>query len=613
MPFRHPSVNNAIQPDTASRPTHASSADSRPLTTSNAAASSAHTRSRPASLRPRSGRADGGADVGGDAPESGWASGLAAEHDDNDESDADALAAEALRDELQGLRLKQLRQRASAEGLDADTVGDVLDADNPKAALIALLVEHVSRRGPAEQMLSALEVGGEACAEMLSGVLDHAMEVVEELSTSSPRKARRSLRELLDRIEAVGESMDEDWCDGMSGCGREELDQLSGLLIVVSGLSISCDAAEVSGGVSGLLRCLDRCGSVVVQSVCALRDGKDSVGNRSDCAVVGALESLRGLGEERLEFVCADEATAFELVMARLSGFETISGSLEVLISSCMAVYTLVCRNGTAIRAASELSGAELAGKWFAAWAIHVSDATVTSDVELLAGAASSVMWDALMECTFKTPSEFRAPHEAGTVVSMKQVFGTTKDMTAQRVCDVLRAGAKAGVWTHADLRLSCGWSTACQLLLYMHPDALPAADDAGVFRAALTLLGRVEPMPLPAEWWLSTHNVVDALSVRLMGPWFPVGLVRRLPGATQAPWFQEWLGHSIRMVKLNASAGLSGRDMGAFQVIMYSLAVVEVAAKDESQHEKLVESGMMDALEYGILNDMTVTGGSTA
>jgi len=91
------------------------------------------------------------------------------------------------------------------------------------------------------------------------------------------------------------------------------------------------------------------------------------------------------------------------------------------------------------------------------------------------------------------------------------------------------------------------------------------------------------------------------------------VGLIRRLPGATQAPWFQEWLGHSIRMVKLNASAGLSGRDMGAFQVIMYSLAVVEVAAKDESQHEKLVESGMMDALEYGILNDMTVTGGSTA
>ena len=120
------------------------------------------------------GRADAGADAGGDAPESGWASGLAAEHDDDDKSDADALAAEALRDELQGLRLKQLRQRASAEGLDADTVGDVLDADNPKAALIALLVEHVSRRGPAEQMLSALEVGGEACAEMLSGVLDHS-------------------------------------------------------------------------------------------------------------------------------------------------------------------------------------------------------------------------------------------------------------------------------------------------------------------------------------------------------------------------------------------------------------------------------------------------------
>ena len=40
------------------------------------------------------------------------------------------------------LHEKQLRQRVAAEGLDEDTIGDVLDADNPKQALIALVVEH---------------------------------------------------------------------------------------------------------------------------------------------------------------------------------------------------------------------------------------------------------------------------------------------------------------------------------------------------------------------------------------------------------------------------------------------------------------------------------------
>ena len=61
-----------------------------------------------------------------------------------------------LRHELDELRLKQLCQRAAAEGIDEDTVGDALNADNPKAALIALVVGHVSSRGPAEQLLATL-------------------------------------------------------------------------------------------------------------------------------------------------------------------------------------------------------------------------------------------------------------------------------------------------------------------------------------------------------------------------------------------------------------------------------------------------------------------------
>eukprot|EP01046_Picozoa_sp_COSAG06_P045606 COSAG06_NODE_6331_length_2978_cov_343.444290_2_plen_382_part_00 len=134
---------------------------------------------------------------------------------DDDASSPSADGDETLRAELNDLRLKQLRECATVEGLDEDAVAEALDADNPKAALIGLLLEHMASKGPAEQMLTALLGGGEACAELISSVLDHTMDVLEHVSASSPRKTRRSLRDVSDRAESVMESTDVDWCDGV--------------------------------------------------------------------------------------------------------------------------------------------------------------------------------------------------------------------------------------------------------------------------------------------------------------------------------------------------------------------------------------------------------------
>eukprot|EP01046_Picozoa_sp_COSAG06_P050892 COSAG06_NODE_8178_length_2247_cov_2.238827_1_plen_674_part_01 len=50
----------------------------------------------------------------------------------------------SLRVELQKLRPKELRQRAKAIGVDADALEDAIDSASPKAAIIKLLVEHES-------------------------------------------------------------------------------------------------------------------------------------------------------------------------------------------------------------------------------------------------------------------------------------------------------------------------------------------------------------------------------------------------------------------------------------------------------------------------------------
>ena len=66
---------------------------------------------------------------------------------------------------------------------------------------------------------------------MLSGVLGHAMDVLEDPSTASPRKARKDLLALIESVESMLESVDAEWCDGVSRCSRDEIDRLSSLLL----------------------------------------------------------------------------------------------------------------------------------------------------------------------------------------------------------------------------------------------------------------------------------------------------------------------------------------------------------------------------------------------
>ena len=57
------------------------------------------------------------------------------------EAAAKAKAREALRAELQGLRVMELFKRATSSGVDTARTEEAMDSDDPKAALIALLLE----------------------------------------------------------------------------------------------------------------------------------------------------------------------------------------------------------------------------------------------------------------------------------------------------------------------------------------------------------------------------------------------------------------------------------------------------------------------------------------
>ena len=99
-------------------------------------------------------------------------------------------AAGTLRAELQGMRLKALKARAAGEGVGAEALLDADDADDVKEEVIRLILERAASRGPTERIRETLEAGGEAAAEMVGGVLEHASEVLEQQAVSSPRTAR---------------------------------------------------------------------------------------------------------------------------------------------------------------------------------------------------------------------------------------------------------------------------------------------------------------------------------------------------------------------------------------------------------------------------------------
>ena len=195
-----------------------------------------------------------------------------------DGTSSEAASSAALRAELQPLKLTALRKRALAEGIAKAAVEEAMDAtDDPKEALRALIVEMQRSRGPRDRILTCLQGGGEPAAEMVRGVLEHASDVLDEHTASSPRKARKALVFLLERMEAASELVDAAWCDGL--CQREEegkpdvdlLDELCAALALWEGMALS--SLELSTRAAELLDCLGELGLLRAEAPAAAAEG----------------------------------------------------------------------------------------------------------------------------------------------------------------------------------------------------------------------------------------------------------------------------------------------------------------------------------------------------
>eukprot|EP01045_Picozoa_sp_COSAG04_P016169 COSAG04_NODE_1329_length_7203_cov_11.591216_1_plen_934_part_10 len=512
-----------------------------------------------------------------------------------------------LRSELQSMRMTALQKRAVSEGVSPEAIDDAMDGSDPKSSLVALIVDVTSMRGPADRMVMALCAGGESAADTLTGALDHAMDVLEHLSVSSPRKSRKSVRELLESFEELSESVDESWCDGVSRCGSDRLEALASDVVSVLGVSSGECGAECVSLVSSLLDSLRECGSVAVQCESLLGAG---VGSEQG-ARLSALECVRGMSPAWLGRVDASEASLFGVLLSHVSDTERTWSCVER--ESCwLAFFVLGCRNGRAVVVVPEVVESVMSGIRGALLELAAASSDEMDAALRLASAAVSCWWMGI-EGLYKSPPDVRSAHDAKWTSVMKVLFSTWAEAFTDDACTgMARRVVALNLLADEDLTLAAG-AAFMSLWSLMHNGQRGTLDSNALFGGGVALLRRICPSPLSAEWWVSTCSELDATSVRLGIDMQFLSYARLLDQSTleSAPWLGLALAEAVHICKVNASADLSTRPTMSSWTVCMAFRLVEVAARVESHASSLLESGVIEALDYACSKTYVVLGTS--
>jgi hypothetical protein len=479
--------------------------------------------------------------------------------------------------ELQGMKLMVLRKRALSAGVSEIAVEAALEADNPKSALVGLLVGRGLETEGVGDLVAALRGGGDAAATAVACALEHIVEVLDASSSAAPRRSRKGLLELLDRVEAACDSIDVAWGDGVAACGEEELLGLGALLARASEIGEGLPVEELVSSVSGLLECVEQCGSAAVQAVSALQSAVGGSGGED--ALVDALEMLRCLSPER-QTVSSKEVRAAELVMGCLVPESGAGVACQLRQSGCMALVVLACRNGlpgcgtvrfVSTGTAMMKNGHESLGELLRAVR---PDAEV---LEELAACSAATVHGFLLgsETAHKGPAAARVPIEKQVVAGMTSVIGVSKLFTREQICRLLSLVMGQNLLEGDDVSLACGFPAAFTLIWYVHVgDVLATAIEMGVFSAAWGLYRRVCPKICAAEWWVQTSAVIDIQSIRMVGAISTLVQIKKMPSALietsvlPASWWAPLLAECMAVLRINASAGLSaGATMPAWMI----------------------------------------------
>eukprot|EP01050_Picozoa_sp_SAG11_P024480 SAG11_NODE_5219_length_1626_cov_187.516699_1_plen_536_part_10 len=474
------------------------------------------------------------------SPTGGGVAGLvAAGREDTDEEPGIAT----LRAELDLLNLRELRNRAIVAGVHADAVEDARDSEHPKKSLILLIIARDLEIGAAGRVLALLRVGGEEAMDLVMSVLEHATVVMESLSLSSPRKERKALRQVLDRVESVEEMVDVQWVSDASLCDDRELEQLASVLANVEEMVIGSDANVCTATVVQLLDCVERCGSTVVRAAAVL---SSAVGEQSDEACMLSLEGVRMLPVVRQEEVSSEEMSAAVAIL----GHTAKGRALTVRAAAHRALFTLCCRNGLAM-CTSEGVWEVLNGGLVSGLKPMVEQAGaghLSAEALHLAG-CYHLHTGLVVECVGKCPSARRPPLDSLGSATARDLMATLKPLADEKAMTILSMMMDRKVFEGDDTSLACAYGCFAVNLLYTRPHMASNMESIGGFQAAWTRHHDTVSRVTTDEWWSSTSAVVDIIGVHWTGLIaLMMNAARSLPWSTvtSCSWFGPLLDECI-------------------------------------------------------------------
>eukprot|EP01049_Picozoa_sp_SAG25_P016933 SAG25_NODE_4125_length_883_cov_126.173469_1_plen_293_part_11 len=176
------------------------------------------------------------------------------------------------------------------------------------SALDSLSENFVDR---AEVLLTALQEGGEEAVVALARVLEHALSVLEALRMSTPRRERKVITVMSDRVEKLLDTMDEnDLISQIAACEESCLVVLVERLCAVEALSEAeaGDTADAIACVEAMVDEVERCGDPVATASRML--GSNAARQRAQ-----GLAVLSALPRVVLEEACDAEVACVSLVM----------------------------------------------------------------------------------------------------------------------------------------------------------------------------------------------------------------------------------------------------------------------------------------------------------
>eukprot|EP01045_Picozoa_sp_COSAG04_P027769 COSAG04_NODE_4136_length_2276_cov_18.885622_2_plen_491_part_01 len=362
--------------------------------------------------------------------------------------------------------------------------------------------------------------------------------------------------------------------------------------------------------VSALLDSLRECGSVAVQCESLLGAGAGS----EEGARLSALECVRGMSPAGLGRVDASEASLLSALVDRVGCTE---GRLTfVEREMCwMSLFVLCCRNGKRVAASADamlaLLEASTADYTELGMLMQGTDAPDVEFALRVVCAATACCWGPAFEGLLKSTPQVRTSVEALYLKTMRQFAERVCAAFSVEVCVETIARARMLMSFHKqetvhEASLSCGAALTIAILVAPYPVALTMCDTAKTFETCVALLRRVCPSPLPTEYWLSTCAEVDVTSAQI-GPVMQLlagAIMLDQPALESALWLGEASSAAAHICKVNSSAELSARPGMALSCVVMSARVVEAAARVESHAMSLLDSGVVEALDYGCLND---------